>query len=170
MKYPEDLVCTKCEKTYTDYKPDNPNKPLLCKDCRPKYQPNNGLNLVAKEVDKQLTVLAREVYNGDLGEGEELKNAVKSRGYNLRAVKLEIERLYGKSETETKGYQVTIKVKVLDVRKGPGIDYTIVRSLIRDTDIHIISEEAFDNYKPKRLWGKLESGLGWILLEDTTKV
>ena len=163
MKHPEDLVCSKCEKQYTDYRPENPNKPLLCKDCRPQH-------ITPKPIDKKLSVVAREMYNGELGEGEELIKAIKSRGYNLKAVEAEVERLFGVHEAPSKTYSVRINVDNLNVREGPGVDFPIVRSLIQDREIYNIAEESLDNYEPKRLWGKLESGLGWILLEATSKV
>ena len=46
---------------------------------------------------------------------------------------------------------------------GPSYDYTYVQSVGQD-GIYTIVEEAYDS--EGNLWGKLKSGLGWVLLEE----
>ena len=59
-------------------------------------------------------------------------------------------------------YLVKVAVKSLNIRKGPSTSYAIV-SKIKDQGIYTI-------VKTQGNWGKLKSGLGWILLSKTKRV
>lgn len=65
-------------------------------------------------------------------------------------------------------YVVKIKASSLNVRKGPGTGYAVVRTLNNDKNSYTIVEEAKGT--GATLWGKLKSGLGWISLDYTSKV
>ncbi len=57
-------------------------------------------------------------------------------------------------------YLCTIKVRALNVRKGPGVDYPIVQTLVNDKNKYTIVEET--DGKGATKWCKLKSGIGWI--------
>lgn len=57
-------------------------------------------------------------------------------------------------------YQVTIAVKALNIRMGPGTDYAVTRVLSNDRNTYTIVDE-----KPgpgATMWCKLKSGVGWV--------
>ena len=58
-------------------------------------------------------------------------------------------------------YQVKITADVLNVRRGPGIDYGIATK-VRKGGVYTIVEE-------RNGWGRLLSGAGWISLEYTKR-
>jgi len=60
-------------------------------------------------------------------------------------------------------FSIRVKVPALNVRREPHSEGTIVRQLVNDPTIYLISEE-------KDGWGKLKSGVGWILLKHTETV
>ncbi len=62
-------------------------------------------------------------------------------------------------------YIVKVDVDALNIRKGPGTDYTAV-GCIRDKSAYTIVQEGYG--KGAALWGKLKSGAGWIALDYTT--
>ena len=66
------------------------------------------------------------------------------------------------ASTEFKSYKVRVNVSILNVRKGPGLNY-FVSTQIKDKGVYTIVEE-------KRGWGRLKSGAGWVSLDFTTKV
>lgn len=63
----------------------------------------------------------------------------------------------------TKGFPYTVKITadVLNVRKGPGIEYRIATT-VRKKEVYTIVDEANG-------WGKLKSGAGWIKLSYATR-
>lgn len=71
--------------------------------------------------------------------------------------------------TETlRPYPVRISARALNVRQGPGTNHPIVTTLVSDTNIYNIVEEANDFNNRK--WGRLQSGLGWISLDHIIRV
>lgn len=65
-------------------------------------------------------------------------------------------------------YQIKITSNTLRVRKGPGTNYSIVRTLRNDKNTYTIIDEA--NGAGAKKWGKLKSGIGWISLDYTKKI
>lgn len=61
-----------------------------------------------------------------------------------------------------KSYLVTVTASVLNVRKGPGINYGIATTVKRG--------EAYTIVEESNGWGKLKSGAGWISLSYTKRV
>lgn len=70
-------------------------------------------------------------------------------------------------ETKSKfPYVVKVTANVLNVRKGPGVNYAITTQ-IKKNEKYTIVEEA--NGSGANLWGKLKSGAGYISLDYTVK-
>ena len=67
----------------------------------------------------------------------------------------------------TTSYIVQVEVDALNIRKGPGVGYGVVKT-IYDRGRYTIVEEANGSGSSK--WGKLKSGLGWISLDYVKKV
>jgi hypothetical protein len=61
-----------------------------------------------------------------------------------------------------KAYLVKVTADVLNIRKGPGVNYVAVGA-IRDQGVYTIVEE-------QNGWGRLKSGAGWISLAYTKKI
>jgi len=61
------------------------------------------------------------------------------------------------------GYEVRQISPIINIRKAPNLKGDIVRQLKDQNAKYTIVEE-------QNGWGKLESGLGWILLENTKRV
>lgn len=68
------------------------------------------------------------------------------------------EKPVASKPVENKGYVVKVLVDVLNVRKGPGMNYDVV-SKVKAGGAYTIVEE-------KNGWGKLKSGIGWISLNS----
>ena len=68
---------------------------------------------------------------------------------------------------EIKAYTIRVTASALNVRKGPGTNYAIVKTLVNDPNVYTIVEEADGVGSSK--WGKLKSGLGWVSLDYTRK-
>lgn len=66
-----------------------------------------------------------------------------------------------------KPYIVRVTESVLNIRSGPGKNYTVVGQ-IRDKGIYTIIAES--NGQGATKWGKLKSGSGWISLDGAKKV
>ena len=64
-------------------------------------------------------------------------------------------------------YQITITTPALNIRKGPGTNHPVVRTLMNDRNIYTIVEEAAGPGANK--WGRLKSGAGWISLDFTQR-
>lgn len=65
-----------------------------------------------------------------------------------------------------KEYTVKVTADTLNIRKGPGTNYS-ANGAIKDKGIYTIVEEATG--VGAKLWGKLKSGAGWISLDYTQK-
>lgn len=65
-------------------------------------------------------------------------------------------------------YVIRITAKSLNVRKGPGTNYAVVKTLTNDPNAYTITEESSGS--GATLWGRLKSGIGWISLDYTKKV
>lgn len=63
---------------------------------------------------------------------------------------------------EASSYMVKITASLLNVRKGPGINYRVATAVKKDEVYTIVSESNG--------WGKLKSGAGWIKLSYTKRV
>lgn len=63
-------------------------------------------------------------------------------------------------------YLVKVTADVLNIRKGPGTNYTIAGQ-IKDKGTYTIVKESTGT--GATLWGKLKSGAGWISLDYTSK-
>lgn len=66
----------------------------------------------------------------------------------------------GEDRTDMKPYTVKISTDVLNVRNGPGLNYTAVSQVKKNEVYTIIDEVTADTVK----WGKLKSGAGYICL------
>lgn len=66
------------------------------------------------------------------------------------------------STSNNVNYKVKITADVLNVRKGPGINYGIATTVRKNYVFTIVGEENG--------WGKLKSGAGWISLKYTKRV
>lgn len=67
-----------------------------------------------------------------------------------------------------KSYTVKVTAAVLNIRKGPGINYDAV-DRIRDKGVYTIVDESTGEGSNKG-WGKLKSGAGWISLDYVNKI
>ena len=74
--------------------------------------------------------------------------------------------VYPVQSTEFKSYTVKVTADTLNIRKGPGTNYS-TNGAIKDKGIYTIVEEAAGI--GAKLWGKLKSGAGWISLDFTQK-
>lgn len=71
-------------------------------------------------------------------------------------------------KTETfKAYKAKVTTSALNIRKGPGTNYS-TNGVIRDKGIYTIVAESTGTGASK--WGKLKSGAGWISLDFVKKV
>lgn len=133
---------------------------------RPKNQKNitgvqssGGIDL-SKYTDAQL---AEMVKDGKFGNGDARKKALGNRYNAVQAI------VSGVVKGE---FKVKITANNLNVRKGAGVNYPIVRKGNGNLQIHknevytIVQTVRNGNYT----WGKLKSGAGWIALEYTTKL
>ena len=79
--------------------------------------------------------------------------------------KTEIDEQLNKKKQESataQSYMVKVIVSALNIRTGPGVNYSKC-GVIRDQGTYTIIDT-------NGLWGKLKSGAGWICLEYTTKI
>lgn len=65
--------------------------------------------------------------------------------------------------TEDKSYVIRITAVALNVRSGPGTNYPVVKVLREGGNSFTIVDE-------KNGFGKLKSGIGWIMLQHTERV
>lgn len=145
---------------------------------------NNGVLMIGatgKEVKTMQTMLINCGYDcgPDGADGDFGNNTLKA----LRAFQTDagitIDGVYGpkskaaleaaNSKAKTKKAKgnpipeiVKITAKSLNIRKGPGMNYSIV-GVIKDQGCYTIVEKSGK-------WGKLKSGLGWISLNYTRKI
>lgn len=66
----------------------------------------------------------------------------------------------------TNGYKVRITADVLNVRKGPGVNYDIA-TRVKENEVYTIVGESKNG---STTWGKLKSGAGYISLGYTERV
>lgn len=71
------------------------------------------------------------------------------------------------SSSAFSSYRVKVTASVLNIRKGPGTNYSTNGS-IKDKGVYTIVAESDGQGASK--WGKLKSGAGWISLDYCTKV
>lgn len=112
-----------------------------------------------KPVLKSNAEIAKEVMAGKWGNGDARKKALEAAGYNYAAVQAEVQKLVNGG---SKGYKVMVNTGALNVRKGAGTNYGVVK-VIRQGQVYTIVEE-------KAGWGKLSDGSGWISLNYTKRV
>ena len=67
-----------------------------------------------------------------------------------------------------KEYLVRVTAKALNVRKSPGTNSMIVRTLVNDQNTYTIVEEA--QGQGASVWCKLKSGVGWVSGDHIRKV
>lgn len=100
-----------------------------------------------------------------IDKSEDSKNSICS------AVKASDLTLVKAAKTQTatafKSYTVKVTASALNIRKGPGTNYT-TNGCIRDKGCYTIVEEKTGTGATK--WGKLKSGAGWISLDYTKKI
>lgn len=70
--------------------------------------------------------------------------------------------------TKKKNYIVRVDIPDLNIRKGPGTNYSKIGKFT-GKGVFTICEES-DGKGSKKGWGKLKSGLGWISLDYVTKI
>ena len=66
------------------------------------------------------------------------------------------------SQSKVGSYLVKVTAEALNIRSGPGTEYTI-KGVIKDKGVYTIIEE-------NNGWGKLKSGIGWIKLSYTKRL
>lgn len=115
---------------------------------------------------KAIEVIAKEVISGAWGNGQERINKLKIAGYDPAEVQAKVNALSAPKTPVFKPYEIIIAVSALNVRKNPGTNQAIVKTLTNDKNVYTITEEK-DNAEGK--WGKLKSGLGWVLLMYTKR-
>lgn len=72
------------------------------------------------------------------------------------------------SNPTNNSYLVKVTVKKLNIRKGPGTNYSVCGSITEVGPFTIV--ETKSGAGSKSGWGKLKSGAGWISLDYVTKV
>lgn len=72
-----------------------------------------------------------------------------------------------KNSTPRVPYLVKVTADALNIRRGPGTNYSIV-GCIRDKGVYTITQLGYG--QGAKLWGKLKSGQGYISLDYTTFV
>lgn len=65
-------------------------------------------------------------------------------------------------------YKVKVVISDLNIRKGPGTNYSKLSEFIPKGVYTIVKESAGPG--SKKGWGQLKSGVGWISLDYTTKI
>ena len=114
----------------------------------------SGLKLATSIYEASTLVLTQFEKPADQSEAVKQTRASYSQVYYDR---------YGKGRPTPSGsYIVRIIADELNVRKGPGTDYDIVRTVVRG--------EAFTITQTVGDWGFLKSGIGWINLRYTERV
>lgn len=125
------------------------------------YEDNNNPETPDK---KTIDEIAREVIAGKWGTGNERRKRLEAAGYDYDAVQKRVNELLALSFDD---YKVKITTNALNIRSGPGTDYSKV-GMIVDKGIYTIVDQ--ENGKGAKKWGKLKSGAGWISLDYTKKI
>lgn len=76
-----------------------------------------------------------------------------------------IEPTQNTTQTTTTNYTVKINTADLNVRRGAGVNYPVVKT-VHKNEVYTIVEEKMNGTTK---WGKLKSGAGWISLAYTIK-
>ena len=121
---------------------------------------------------KTLRTVVREVRNGLWGDGRERIKKLRDAGYDPDEVEELVDSMFGRTKIPFKPYEIRITVNICTVRQGPGLDQFIVKRLLNDRNVYTIVEEADGMIGDAQVgkWGRLQSGLGWIILKDTERV
>lgn len=81
----------------------------------------------------------------------------------------EVNARLNKAQTSTsKTYKVAIDIPNLNIRKGPGTNYSKTGTYTGKGVFTIVDEAKGSG--STRGWGKLKSGVGWVSLDFTTKI
>lgn len=80
----------------------------------------------------------------------------------------EVNTLLNNKEEKTESYQVEIDINNLNIRTGPGTNYTRTGKFT-GRGVFTIVEESKGKGSTKG-WGKLKSGAGWVSLDFTKKI
>ena len=125
---------------------------------------NELMGASAKPSLKSVDEIAREVIAGKWGNGNERKNRLTSAGYDYSAVQNRVNELMGATRSSSPKQLYTVKVDIpnLNIRTGPGTNYSKTGKFTGVGVFGIVEE--------KNGWGKLYSGAGWINLTYTRKV
>lgn len=111
-------------------------------------------------------VICEGVFVDNKADAKQADTDAECKEFGIAYAKGILKTLDVKEEKETPkkghGYLVRVTVSALNIRKGPGTNYSIA-GVIRDKGTYTITEE-------KGGWGKLKSGAGWIALKHTKKV
>lgn len=126
---------------------------------------------------KPINTVAQEVISGVWGNGTERTKKLKAAGYDPTVVQNKVNELMAAAPKPTPPvkefvpYEVGVAVSALNVRKGPGVKYDVVRTLSNDPNTYTIVEEKSgpDGTGRNSKWGRLKSGLGWVLLSYTKR-
>lgn len=115
---------------------------------------------------KSNETIANEVIAGKWGNGDERKKKITSAGYNYNTIQALVNKKLGVSTFKSYNVKVTSSNGV-NVRKGPGTNYSIVKAIPKNNKQTIVAESTGQGAKK---WGKLKSGAGWIALDYTEKI
>lgn len=129
---------------------------------------------------KPIDEIANEVIQGRWGNGQEWIDKLTAAGYDAAIVQKKVDELLGKNAGETgsggsfQPYEVTITASALNIRKGPAVTYGIAKTLMNDKNVYTIVEEktgrsSTTDTTATGKWGRLKSGIGWVLLAFTKK-
>ena len=66
------------------------------------------------------------------------------------------------SKKEDEQFKIKINCESLNIRTGPGINYSVIGSLAKNIVYTIVETE--------NVWGRLKSGAGWVNLKYTKRV
>lgn len=92
---------------------------------------------------KDATTIAKEVINGDWGNGDERKERLTAAGYNYTVIQNKVTELLKQEPAKvTYTKYVVLPSAGLNCRKGPGTSYAITRVLTKGTVIQVSSISA----------------------------
>lgn len=115
------------------------------------------------ENKKSIDELAKEVINGNWGNGKERADRLAAAGYDYQAVQNRVNEILGISKpsgsTENK-YKVCVNTS-LRVRAGAGTDHKILRLLSNGTTVTV--------YETSNGWGRIGSG-EWVSMNYLQKI
>ena len=66
------------------------------------------------------------------------------------------------SKKEDEPFKIKINCESLNIRTGPGINYSVIGSLAKNIVYTIVETE--------NVWGRLKSGAGWVNLKYTKRI